>query len=139
MRKNWDPCSALGRMLRSKSQTLLSHTFSSKHKNRKDSSLGRIKDCLRKCIPIVSKDQNHQIPNLVTHNPSNPFVSILMELGCVRDGEYRVQVVNTTDYDAFRKQESAFTQKKADFIHKSSSTAEQSLRKSEKLKRRKGC
>ena len=80
-------------------------------KNRNGSSPGVVKACLMNCIPITSKDQNHPVPNFMAHRPSNPFVSILMELGCVREGESRVQVINTTDYDAFQKREADFKQR----------------------------
>ena len=84
-------------------------------KNRIDLSPGGVKACLMNCIPITSQDQNHPIPNFMMHKPSNPFVSILMELGCVREGESRVQIINTVDYSAFQTREVELEKLMSDF------------------------
>ena len=86
------------------------------------------------CIPIISKDQNHPVPNFMAHRPSNPFVSILMELGCVREGESWVQVINTTDYDAFQKRHDAFQKREADFKQRSSGLDQNPILASKKSK-----
>ena len=81
-------------------------------KSRTDVSPSDVRKALTRCIPITRKHKPYDpLPNFTKHNPTNPYISILMEFGLERRGEKRVQLMNVIDYAGLDEREEEITEK----------------------------